>query len=206
MSGQRNKKPSDIVMRRQEYLDNLAMEIENQSLIEQAVNLYKTTQQVMPISQIKDTRTASEKIMDLEKLKINLIKDLEPLANPQLASAMVQGLIQSPLNTDNRLLIFAAQSAPELVEKLKKLYKYGIKGDSNDIEQFVSYINKYYSERRNLSDISKKYFQQQGIAQGNTQLESDKMSKLNRQTIDTYGKIQIILTQIINIKKIGNLI
>ena len=93
-----------------------------------------------------------------QELKINLIKDLEPLANPQLASAMVQGLIQSPLNADNRLLIFAAQSAPELVEKLKKLYKYGIRGDSNDIEQFVSYINKYYSERRNMSDISKKYF------------------------------------------------
>lgn len=201
MSGQRNKKPSDIVMRRQEYLDNLSMEIENQNLIEQAVNLYKTTQQVMPISQIKDTRTASEKIMDIEKLKINLIKDLEPLANPQLASAMVQGLIQSPLNADNRLLIFAAQSAPELVEKLKKLYKYGIRGDSNDIEQFVSYINKYYSERRNMSDISKKYFQQQGISQGNVQLGKDKMTTIENQTIETFAKIKIILNQISNEKK-----
>ncbi len=201
MSGQRNKKPSDIVMRRQEYLDNLAMEIENQNLIEQAVNLYKTTQQVMPISQIKDNRTASEKIMDIEKLKINLIKDLEPLANPQLASAMVQGLIQSPLNADNRLLIFAAQSAPELVEKLKKLYKYGIRGDSNDIEQFVSYINKYYSERRNLSDISKKFFQQQGIAQGNVLQGENKMKNIRDKTISFFTRIKLVLTSLMKVKE-----
>ena len=86
MSGQRNKKPSDIVMRRQEYLDNLAMEIENQNLIEQAVNLYKTTQQVMPISQIKDNRTASEKIMVLSS------PTLQPLYTLVSTSARLRAL------------------------------------------------------------------------------------------------------------------
>jgi hypothetical protein len=168
MSGQRNKKPSDVIKARQEYLDNLSLQVQLNDANEQAVVQYKATGQVPPISQMKDTRTTSQILADVEKLKINLIKDLEPIADPQFAQLIIERLIQSPLNVDNGLLIFTAQRIDELVKNLKKLYKYGIKGDVNDAETFVSFINKFYTDKNKLSLGVKEYLNRIGTNDSQT--------------------------------------
>ena len=162
MSGQRNKKPSDVIKSRQEYLDNLKFEVQLNDANEQAVKQYKETGQVPPISQMKETRSTSQILADVEKLKINLIKDLEPVADPQFAQQIVQRLIQSPLNIDNGLLIFTAQRIEEIVKNLKKLYKYGIKGDANDADAFVSFINKMYTDNNKMTQSIKSYMNRMG--------------------------------------------
>ena len=72
MSGQRNKKPSDVIKHRQEYLDNLSLQVQLNDANEQAIRQFKETGQVPPISQMKDTRTTTQILLDVEKLKINL--------------------------------------------------------------------------------------------------------------------------------------
>jgi len=162
MSGQRNKKPSDVIKSRQEYLDNLSLEVQLNDANEQAVRQFKETGQVPPISQMKDTRTTSQILADVEKLKINLIKDLEPIADPQFAQQIIQRLIQSPLNQDNRLLIFTAQRIDDIVKNLKKIYKYGIKGDVNDAEGFVLFINKFYTDKNKTIEGTKSFINRMG--------------------------------------------
>jgi len=157
MSGQRNKKPSDVIKNRQDYLDNLSLQVQLNDANEQAVKQFVSTGQVPPISQMKDTRSTSDILLDVEKLKINLIKDLEPIADPQFAQQIVQRLIQSPLNIDNGLLVFTAQRIEEIVKNLKKLYKYGIKGDANDAEAFVDYINKMFVDKNKMTQSVKSF-------------------------------------------------
>jgi len=176
MSGQRNKKPSDAVKARQEYLDNLSLEVQLNDANEQAVKQFKETGQVPPISQMKDMRTTTQILADTEKLKISLIKDLEPIADPQFAQAIVSRLIQSPLNMDNRLLVFAAQRVDDLVKNLQKTYKYGIRGDANDAEQFVNFINKFYSDQNKLTTNTKAFMNRMG-----TNSDSGLSSRLSRQ-------------------------
>ena len=167
MSGQRNKKPSDVIKARQEYLDNLSLEVQLNDANEQAVKQYKDTGQVPPISQMKDTRSVSQVLADLEKLKITLIKDLEPVADPQFAQQIIQRLIESPLNIDNTLLIFTAQRIEEIVKNLKKMYKYGIKGDANDADAFVSFIHKFFIDKNNTTESIKSYMNRTGQISGN---------------------------------------
>jgi hypothetical protein len=168
MSGQRNKNPSDVIKSRQDYLDNLSLEVLLNEANEQAVRQFKVTGQVPPISQMKDTRTTSQILADVEKLKINLIKDLEPVADPQFAQQIVQRLVQSPLNLDNRLLIFTAQRVEDIVKNLQKTYKYGIKGDDNDAEMFVSFVNKMYSDKNNLTINTKAFLNRLGTNEKST--------------------------------------
>lgn len=150
MSGFRNKTESDITAHRQEYLNNLDLEVQMNKIVEEAVTIQKQTGQPNPITQMRDTRTTTEKLADFEKLKIQLIKDLEPVADPQFAQLIIQKIVSSPLNVDGRLLVFTAQRIDELVKNISKIYKYGIKGDITDAEHFVQYIYKYYSDKNNL--------------------------------------------------------
>lgn len=162
MSGQRNKKPSDVIKNRQEYLDSLSLQVQLNEANEQAVKQFVATGQVPPISQMKDTRTTSDILLDVEKLKIGLIKDLEPIADPQFAQMIVSRLVQSPLNQDNRLIIFTAQRIEDIVKNLKKNYKYGIKGDANDAENFVLFINKFYTDRNKNIEGTKSFINRMG--------------------------------------------
>ena len=157
MSGQLNKKPSDMVKTRQEYLDNLSLQVQLNDANLAIVTQFKSTGQVPPISQMKDMRTPTQILEDVEKLKINLIKDLEPIADPQFAQQIVSRLIQSPLNIDNRLLVFTAQRIDEIVKNLQRIYKYGIRGDENDAETFVQFMNKFYTDK-NKSTLGVKDF------------------------------------------------
>ena len=70
MSGQKNKTPSDVIKHRQEYLDNLSLQVQLNEANEQAVKQFVSTGQVPPISQMKDTRSTTQILLDVEKLKI----------------------------------------------------------------------------------------------------------------------------------------
>lgn len=162
MSGNRYKKPDDIIKARQEYLDTLAQTISLQDRNEQAVRLQKETGQLPPASQMKDNRTVEQKLLDFEKLKQSIREDLSPIADPQLANMIIQYVINSPFNQDNGLLIFFAQRAPDLVENLKRIYKFGIKGDENDARQFVSFIEKFYTDKNNITSNAKQFMARLG--------------------------------------------
>ena len=147
MSGQPYVYASDPERYRAMYMENLNTTAKMDDLVLQAVKEYTQTGMIPPAAQLIDNRTTSEKLADIEKLKIGIVKDLEPLMDPNTALTLVKGLSQSPLNSDNKLIIFFAQTGKALIDRLKEQYKYGIKGDANDIETFVDFINNAYSKK-----------------------------------------------------------
>lgn len=158
MSGQPNRYASDAAKFRDEYIRTLALQQDINVMNLDANKTYKDTGQLPAVSQMKDNRTTTEILADTEKLKVNLIADLKPLGSANFASAIVQAVQRSPLNSDGSLFTFFAQRAPEIVKNLQKSYKYGIKGDSNDVETFVSFIEDMYNKTRSLSSSVKSYF------------------------------------------------
>lgn len=148
MSGQPYRYSTDPEKYRAEYMEQLNTRAELDDTVLQAVKNYVNTGTIPPISQIPDTRTTSEKLLDIEKLKLGVIKDLEPIMSQDAAMAIIQGLTQSPLNSDNKLLIFFAQSGKALIDRLKEQYKYGIRGNANDIQTFVDFINNAYVRKQ----------------------------------------------------------
>ena len=161
MSGQPYRYASDKERFRAEYMANLNLRAELDDKTLQAVKTYVSNGSLPAVSQMQDTRTTAEKLMDLNGLKQNIIKDFASIMDANIAESLIQGVIQSPLNIDNRLLLFIAQRAPEIAQQLAKLYKYKIKGDSNDIYTFVEFINNMYSTKNN-STASMKSFMNRG--------------------------------------------
>jgi len=147
MSGQPYVYASDPERFRAMYMENLNNVAQMDDLVLQAVKEYTQTGMIPPAAQLIDNRTTSEKLADIEKLKLGIVKDLDSIMDAQTALALVKGLTQSPLNSDNKLIIFFAQTGKALIDKLKEQYKYGIKGDQNDIETFVDFVNNAYSKR-----------------------------------------------------------
>ena len=68
------KNPSDFSKFRQQYLANLALEIKNNDINLQANKIYKKTGE-SPV-QVLDTRTTAEKEADIQRLKIEVRKEL----------------------------------------------------------------------------------------------------------------------------------
>jgi len=158
MSGQPYRYPTDPDKFRDEYLRtlNLRADIDKTNL--DANKVYKQTGQLPAVSQMTDNRTTSELLADVEKLKLELINDLKPVGSFDFASQLVQRIQNSPLNADGSLLKFFAQRAPEIVKQLQKNYKYKIKGDPNDVEQFAVFIESMYTSSKNLAGSVKSYF------------------------------------------------
>ena len=155
MSGQPYKYASDPAKYRAQYMENLELRGQLDDTVLQAVKNYVVNGTLPPTAQIADTRTTTEKLLDTEKIKLSIIKDLEKITDYQTAQSMVQGLSQSPLNTDNKLIVFMAQTGEALIEQLKKIYKFGIKGDANDIQVFVEKINNAYVKSKQGVDSVK---------------------------------------------------
>jgi hypothetical protein len=176
MSGQPTKTPSDVIKFREAYMDALEErgKLDDENL--QANKIYKATGALPAKSSMPDTRTTSEILADVEKTKVSLIADLKPLMSANHASELIQRLQKSPLNSDGSLFVFFAQRAPEFVIALKKMYKYGIKGDSNDIENFISFIEKSFSMTKGLSTTVRGYFD-----------KSDAYSGISHKDIDKYN-------------------
>jgi len=175
MSGQPVRKPSDIIAFRNAYMEELEMQDQINSENLEANKVYKATGSLPAKSTITDTRTTSEILADVEGMKITLITTLKPLFNPSTASQVLQRIERSPLNKDGSLFTFFAQRADEFVLNLQRMYKYGIKGDENDIEQFVAFIEKAFSSTKTMASTVRGYFDSAKSAQSSmSQGEIDK--------------------------------
>jgi hypothetical protein len=141
MSGQPYKYFSDVNKYRTEYLNALNLTSELDNIKHEAVKNYKSTGTMPAISQMKDTRTTSEILADIYKVKLDIVGSISKISNSQFATSVVDTVMKNPLNTDNRLFVFLAQRVDDIVEQMRKLYKYGIKGDANDVRTFVNFID-----------------------------------------------------------------
>jgi len=171
MSGKPNRYASDPVKNKDQYMEALALRASIDDMNLQANKTYKATGQLPPVSQMPETRTTTEILADNERLKIALIKDLEPVGDSQFAQYVIQRIQNSPLNITGSLFTYFAQRAPEIVIQLKKLYKYKIRGDSNDVETMASFIEDMFSKTKSMTSSVSSFF---------TQIENKKhtMSKL----------------------------
>ena len=163
MSGQPYKYHTDINKFRSEYMDALNLQADINSMNLDANKNYKSTGQLPAISQMKETRTTSEILADTEKLKIDLIASIAKISNSAFGQLVVNRLVKNSLNSDNRLLIFTAQRIDDITENLKKIYKYGIKGDENDAEQFVNYITRMYTDKNAFVSQTKAFMDSRGV-------------------------------------------
>jgi hypothetical protein len=159
MSGQPYKKISDIEKYRNQYIDALNLRATLDSTVQQAVKNYKETGALPAVSQMKDSRTTSEILADVEKLKRDIAGSLAKVGSLQFGNAVVQRILSSPLNQDNSLLVFTAQRVNDIVDKLTRLYTYGIKGDDNDVQQIVNFISTMYSDKNALASSTKDFLQ-----------------------------------------------
>ena len=165
MSGQPYKYHTDAQRFRDEYMEALNLRANIDDMNHQAVKTFVATGQLPAVSQMKDTRTTTEILADTEKLKINLISDLSPIADAQFAQLIIQTIVKSPLNYDNGLLVFLSQRVDDIVKNLQQIYKYKIKGDANDAEQFVAFINKMFMDKNALSKSTKGFINRSGVVE-----------------------------------------
>jgi hypothetical protein len=119
---------------------------------------FKSTGQLPAVSQMPETRTTSEILADQQKIRMSLMEDLKPLGSPAFTSDVIQAVQRSPLNIDGSLFIFFAQRAPEITANVKKQYKFGIKGDKNDVAQFVFFVEDMYNKTKSFAGSVKTYF------------------------------------------------
>jgi hypothetical protein len=156
-TGQPIRFPSDRNKYNNEYMESLQLQINlNQTNLE-ANRLYKETGQLPASVQMMDTRSNEEKLMDVHSLKQTIISDLRPIAEPMFASAVIQGVIDSPLNINNSLFRYLAQNAQTFAQTLSKKYKFGIAGDANDVAIMVQFLEDAYNKTKNTFQSIKGY-------------------------------------------------
>lgn len=159
MSGQPLKKPSDENKFRNQYMEVLQLQAKIDDMNLQANKTYKDTGSLPPQAQMPDTRTTSEKLMDIERLKQYIVDELRPIAEPAFALSVINRVISSPLNIDGSLVRFMAQNIKQIVVLLQKKYGIGIKGDSQDIENFVSNIENLWTNTKETMQSIKSVFE-----------------------------------------------
>jgi hypothetical protein len=158
MSGQPNRKPQDVDNFRQDYMNQLNLRASIDDVNYQANKVYKATGALPPQSSMPDTRSTSEILADITRLKVELIAEFKPLLNAQSASLLIQRIEQSPLNGDGSLLVFLSQNVKQIVPKLQMRYAKGIKGDEGDIETLKTFIENLYSELKDSTGSIKSFF------------------------------------------------
>lgn len=156
-TGQPVKTQSDRNKYNNEFNEALQLQINlNQTNLD--VNrLYKETGQLPASTQMMDTRSSEEKLMDIHMLKQSIISNLSPIAEPMFASAVIQGVIDSPLNVNNSLFRYLAQNASIFAQTLSKKYKFGIAGDANDVAIMVQFLEDAYNKTKNTFQSIKGY-------------------------------------------------
>jgi len=196
MSGQPYKYHTDAQRFRDEYMEALNLRANIDDMNHQAVKTFVATGQLPAVSQMKDTRTTTEILADTEKLKINLISDLSPIADAQFAQLIIQTIVKSPLNYDNGLLVFLSQRVDDIVKNLQQIYKYKIKGDANDAEQFVAFINKMFMDKNALSKSTKGFINRSGSIGSFGGYSSD-LPSIHKAFLTIASELSIILKDIV---------
>lgn len=158
MSGQPYRYVKDVENFRNEYMDSLALRANIDNMNLQANKNYLETGALPPRSTMKDMRTTAEILMDVEKLKINIIGEFKGVATPQMIQLVLQRVQASPLNGDGSFLVWLAQNVKELVPQLKKKYAYGIAGDANDAENMYLFLADIFSKTKDINSNIKSAF------------------------------------------------
>lgn len=188
MSGQPYRYEKDIQNFRDEYMNTLKLRANIDDMNFQANKIYKETGALPPKSTMKDMRTTAEILLDVEKLKIAIIKDFEGLATSQMIQLVLQRVQNSPLNGDGSFMVWLSQNTPELVSQLKKKYRFGIAGDMNDAENMYLFIQDIFSKTKDINTTLKSAFDRP-IASDNIGVNVGDFAKLKR----AYDDIQFRL-------------
>jgi len=131
--------PSDAAKLRQNYLANLSLEANINDMNLQANKIFKKTGQTP--TQPTDNRTTSEKLADIERLKIDVRGELSKVADGEQASEIVQALNPGELE-------FLAQHIDQIVSDIKPKYKYGVLADI-----FVPYLRAYIQKAVQTNEV-----------------------------------------------------
>ena len=198
-TGQPIQFPSDRNKYNNEFMESLQLQINlNQTNLE--VNrLYKETGQLPASTQMMDTRSNEEKLADVHSLKQSIISDLRPIAEPMFASAVIQGVIDSPLNVDNSLFRYLAQNASMFAQTLSKKYKFGIAGDANDVMIMVQFLEDAYNKTKNSFQSIKGYINSntnEGNKSRSNILSENDTDNLIEEIRNTLKKIKYIETEL----------
>jgi hypothetical protein len=139
MSGYPLNFPTDAAKLRQNYLANLSLKANINDMNLQANKIFKKTGQTP--TQPTDNRTTSEKLADIERLKIDVRGELSKVADGEQASEIVQALNPGELE-------FLAQHINQIVSDIKPKYKYGVLADI-----FVPYLRAYMLKAEQTNEV-----------------------------------------------------
>lgn len=181
MSGQPVKTQAVKNKKRNEYMESLALQEQINDMNLQANKNYLLTGQLPPQSQMQDTRTTTEKLKDIELMKQKIVGDFAGTISAQSVHALIQKIIDSPLNLNNSLFRFFAQRATSIAEQFKKQYSVGIEGDANDIERIYEYIKSMYSDTQGKFQTTKSYMNSQSSGGSSRIIEATDMDNLVNQ-------------------------
>jgi len=159
MSGHYLKNPTDASKFRQQYLSNLALQINIDDENLQANKIYKRTGQTP--TQPTDFRTTSEKLGDIENLKRDLRGELAQIADGPNSDKIVNSL-------DPIQLQFLAQHINEIVRDIKPKYKYGV-----DALVFIPYLETYMRKANFTNEVNLGLQQSPSVILSTQQYESN---------------------------------
>jgi hypothetical protein len=193
MSGQPVNTQSDINKYRNEYMENLDLAEEINDMNLQANKNYLLTGQLPTVSQMLDTRTTTEKLEDVQKLKKDIVEKMSVITEPPVAYAIINKVISNPLNVNNSLFRFFSQRAGEISNELKNLYPYGIVYETNDIDQIVLFIQNMYSENQGRIQSVRSFMSSSSSSvPGSNVVNSDNLSQLSVQLQNIYRNFKTI--------------
>jgi hypothetical protein len=199
MSGQPYRYVKDVENFRNEYMEALNLRANIDDMNYQANKNYLETGALPPRSTMKDMRSTAEILMDVEKLKINIIAEFKGVATPQMIQLVLQRVQASPLNGDGSFLVWLAQNVKELVPQIKKKYSYGIAGDANDAENMYLFIQDMFSKTKDINTTLKSAFDRP-IGSDNIGINAGDFAKLKA----AYDEISLRLVSSPNLTVLKN--
>ena len=167
-SGQPYRTALDMKKVEDTFMANLRQQIRLDEENYRANMTYLKTGQ-LPVSPLLDTRTVTEKLLDVERLKVELQKKLLTITDGFEANKIVQ-------NLDSGQLRFLAQNFGPIQEAMKKLYSVGVLADI-----FIDYLNRYIDKFNQNQGLDNNLQQQAGINEIllNSRTILDQMANVN---------------------------
>lgn len=187
MSGKPNRTKKDMLDAKDDYMASLRHRATLDDQNFQANKIYNETGVLPPRSTMADNRTTSEILMDLEKLKLNVVASFKGLATPDMMQQVLKRVEKSPLNADGSFLVWMAQNSTEIVANLRKKYKFGIVGNENDAEQLFLFLQVTYNATRDMSSSVRSAFDRPGGDKNG--LQPGEFGPLKKQYDDLYMRL-----------------
>jgi len=196
-TGQPLKSPGDRLKYSNEFMENLDLQIDINDKNLKANRLYQQTGQLPPGAQMFDNRSTSEKLADFETLKRSIIADLSTISTPSFAANVINGIMNSPLNVDNKLIRFLAQNSKDFVNQLQRKYKFGVAGDANDVSIMVEFLEDAYNKTADTMQSIKNYYNSttSTMYSSNSLLPQNNVELVKNQLIDAAKRIKFALLE-----------